>query len=159
EVLRQPWPWLAAAIAAAIWLPNLAWQAEHGFPQVTMAQSIAVDQGTGVGGRLKSIVEILAIAGPFLWPVSVAGAIWLVRARGAQPWRPLGLGFLLVVGLMLVVNGKSYYSAGYLPLAIAAGAIPLAGWLDHGRRAVRRGVFAAATIVSGVTVALVMLPL
>jgi len=29
-VLRTRWPWLGAAIAAVIWVPNLIWQATHG---------------------------------------------------------------------------------------------------------------------------------
>jgi 4-amino-4-deoxy-L-arabinose transferase-like glycosyltransferase len=159
DVLRQPWPWLAAAIATAIWLPNVLWQIIHGFPQITMAQAIAADQGSGLGGRLKAVVELLAIAGPLLWPVSIAGIDWLIRSPAARPWRALGIGLLADLALMLIVNGKSYYAAGYLPVAIAAGSIPLAGWPERGRRGLRRAAFATAAILSGATVALVMLPL
>ena len=30
--LRTRWPWLAGLVAAVMWLPNLAWQAQHGWP-------------------------------------------------------------------------------------------------------------------------------
>jgi hypothetical protein len=159
DVFRRPWPWIAAIIVVAIWLPNLVWQAENGWPQIQMAQSISADQGSGLDGRLKAIVQILAIAGPLLWPVAIAGTAWLLRGPASRPWRALGIGFLLDLALMLVANGKSYYVAGYLPPAIAAGAIPLTGWLSRGRTAARWGVFAGAAVVSGAIVAVVFLPL
>ncbi|HYM83512.1 MAG TPA: glycosyltransferase family 39 protein, partial [Candidatus Dormibacteraeota bacterium] len=160
DLLRQPWPWAAAALALAIWLPNLAWQAGHGFPQVTMAQRIAANQGSGLEARLKALLELVAISGPLLFPVAIAGAIRLLRAPEARPWRPLGLALILQLLLMLVANGKSYYSAGFLPLAIASGAIPLSGWLLRGRGDnIRIGVFSVATALSGGMVAVLMLPL
>ncbi len=159
EVFRQPWPWLAALVALAIWLPYLVWQAANGFPQVAMAQSIAASQGPGLDGRIKAIVQLIALAGPLLFPVSIAGAVWLLRSSGSRPWRPLGLAFVLQLALMLLANGKSYYSASFLPVLIAAGAIPLDGWLRRGRLRLRRPAFALATVTSGVFVALPVLPI
>jgi 4-amino-4-deoxy-L-arabinose transferase-like glycosyltransferase len=158
DVLAVRWPWLAAILAGVIWLPNVIWQASRGFPQLQMAQQIAGDQG-GLGGRLQAIVELLALAGPLLWPVAVAGVVWLLRAEASRPWRPLGLAVVLQVGLMLALGGKSYYSAGMLALAIAAGSIPLAGWLDRGRRVLHRATFAAAAAISGALAAVLLLPL
>jgi hypothetical protein len=130
------WRWLALGLVVGIALQNK-----------TLA--IALPASAGAGVLLARRFDLLREP----WP-------WIAAAIAtAISWRPLGFGFLLVLGLMLVVNGKSYYSAGYLPVAVAAGAIPLAGWFDHGSRAVRRGVFAVATVASGLTVALIMLPL
>ena len=159
DVLRQLWPWVAAILALAIWLPNLAWQVTHGFPQVTMAQAIAADQGPGLGGRVKAIVELLALAGPLLFPVSIAGIVWLLRSPRGRPWRPLGVAVLLQVALMLIADGKSYYSAGFLPLAVAAGSLPLERWLQGGRTRLRRLGFGCVAALSGTAVALLMLPL
>jgi len=158
DVLRQPWPWLGALLALGLWMPNLVWQAENGFPQLTMAQRIAANQGPGLEGRLKALVELLVIAGALLAPVAIAGVAWLLRAPAARGWRPLGLVALLQLGLMLAVNGKSYYSAGFLPLLVAAGSIPLDGWLRRGRVRLRRGAFAAAAVLSGTLVWTLMLP-
>jgi len=158
DVLRSRGAWLAALLAAAIWAPNVAWQATHGFTQIVMAQSIAADQG-GLGGRVLARVQLLALAGPLLFPVAIAGVVWLLRSPASRPWRPLGVAVLLELGLMLLVGGKSYYSAGYLPLTVAAGSIPLSGWLDRGRRRLRRTVFGVAATLSGVTAALILLPI
>jgi 4-amino-4-deoxy-L-arabinose transferase-like glycosyltransferase len=158
DVLGSPWPWVAAIVATAIWAPNVVWQAAHGFTQIQMAEQIASDQG-GIGGRAKALVELLALAGPLLFPVSIAGVAWLLRAPESRPWRPLGLAVLLQLGLMLLVGGKSYYSAGFLPLSIAAGSIPLSGWLTGGRSTLRRALFGLSATLSGVTAALLLLPI
>jgi hypothetical protein len=158
DVLGSRGAWLAALLAAGIWAPNLAWQATHGFTQIEMAQHIAADQG-GLGGRVKALIELLALAGPLLFPVAAAGLTRLLRAPSSRPWRALGLAALLELGLMLLVGGKSYYAAGYLPLCITVGSISLSAWLERGRRMLRRAVFALAAPLSGAIVALILLPI
>jgi 4-amino-4-deoxy-L-arabinose transferase-like glycosyltransferase len=149
---------VGTALLLLVWLPNLVWQAANGFPQVAMAQAIAADQGPGLDGRLKAVGQLLAIAGPLLWPVAIAGVVWLLRGAESRAWRPLGLAIVLQGLLMLVVNGKSYYAAGFLPLAIAAGSIPLDRWLSRGHVAVRRGIFALACVASAALVVVLTLP-
>ena len=92
DILRSRWLWLGAAITVALWSPNLAWQASHGWPQLELSRAIAagssgtfsrpsgvravpagVDQSaacTGVAGR-----PVAAAAGS-----SVAAALPLVPA-------------------------------------------------------------------------------
>jgi 4-amino-4-deoxy-L-arabinose transferase-like glycosyltransferase len=41
DVVRSPWAWAAIGIALLLWVPNLAWQAANGWPQITMAHAIA----------------------------------------------------------------------------------------------------------------------
>ncbi len=50
-VLRTPWPWLGAGIAAVIWAPNVVWQATHGWPQLAM--SAALHRENTSPGRLR----------------------------------------------------------------------------------------------------------
>lgn len=157
DVLRSPWTWTAAAIAVVIWLPNVAWQATHGWTQLTMAANIAGDQG-GLDGRLKSIIELMGLAGPLLFPVSISGVGWLLRSSHSAAWRPLGVAILLQLGLMLLLGGKSYYSAGYIPLAIAAGSIPLGSRFERWRRRDRLE-FGLTAAVSGTALALLVLPI
>ena len=158
DVFRSPWPWVAALLGLAIWTPNVVWQATHGFSQLTMAGHIVAEQG-GLEGRLKAIAELLALSGPALFPVAIGGVVWLVRSSAAKPWRALGVAAGLQIGLMIVIGGKSYYSAGFLPLAIAAGSIPLSTWLKSGRRSLRRATFGVAAVASGAAAAVLLLPI
>jgi hypothetical protein len=155
DVIRSPWAWGAIAIAALIWLPNLAWQAANGFPQLEMAGSIAGGAGEN---RMRLLPELLLLAGPLLFPVVVAGAWWLLRSPGARPWRTIGYGLAAAILIALFIGGKSYYVVGFYPALMAAGAIVLDGWLDRGRRRLRAATFGFAAVVSGSLAALLVLP-
>jgi 4-amino-4-deoxy-L-arabinose transferase-like glycosyltransferase len=156
DVVRSPWAWSAIGIALLLWLPNLVWQAMNGWPQLTMARAISqyADDNRG------QIVPLLWIfSGPFLFPVTAAGLIWVLRSKAAAPWRAIGIAAL--VGLLLVVisGGKAYYAIGGVPVFMAAGAILLDRWLTCGHRRVRAASFAMAAVLSGGLIALLTLPI
>jgi 4-amino-4-deoxy-L-arabinose transferase-like glycosyltransferase len=155
DVIRSPWAWGAVGLAVLIWLPNLAWQAANGWPQLEMARSIAEDAG---GEPATVLVELALLAGPLLFVVALAGGAWLLAGAAARPWRTLGWCGPVILLLVLVVGGKSYYAAGLLPLLIAAGAIVVDGWLARGQTLLRPAAFEAAASVSGVLAALLVLP-
>ena len=46
--LRTRWPWLAGLVAALMWVPNLVWQADHGWPVFDLSADIADEYG-GLG--------------------------------------------------------------------------------------------------------------
>ena len=156
DIVRSPWAWSAIGIAILVWLPNLAWQVANGFPQLEMAASIAEDAS---GEREMILVELLLFAGLLLFPVALAGGWWLLRSPAARPWRALGWASLVMLLLVFLVGGKSYYVAGAIPLLIGAGAVPLDGWLSRGRQGLRAGVFATAVAASGLATAVLFLPI
>ncbi len=156
DVVRSPWAWGAVGIAILLWLPNLAWQAANGFPQLEMAAAIS---GGGADERAKVILELLLIAGPLLFPVMLAGGWWLLRSPAGRTWRALGWACLAILAMVLLAGGKSYYAAGLLPLLIAAGSIVLDGWLARGRPGLRMASFAVVATLSGVAAAILVLPI
>jgi 4-amino-4-deoxy-L-arabinose transferase-like glycosyltransferase len=155
DVFRTPWAWGAVGLALVMWAPNLAWQAANGLPQLTMAASIADD----ADDRATVLVELALLAGPLVFPVALAGGWWLARKPAARPWRALVWAAVVGLVLVLVIGGKSYYVAGFLPLLLAAGSIVVDGWLRRGRTRLRAVAFGAATAVSGVMAAVLVLPI
>jgi hypothetical protein len=159
ELLRSPWLWAGAALALAIWAPNLIWQAQHGWPQLEMARVIA--DRSGDQNRADLVLLQILFAGPLLFPIFLAGLWWLLRSSAAVAWRPIGWSYLVVLALVFITAGKGYYSGGLLPTLIAAGAVVTAGWLSRGRASVRwvkRGVYSAATVASAVVIVSLTLP-
>jgi 4-amino-4-deoxy-L-arabinose transferase-like glycosyltransferase len=159
ELLRSRWVWLGMALAFVIWLPNLAWQAAHDWPQLDMARSIA--ENSGAENRSQLILLQIIFAGPLLFPVLLAGLWWLLRAPQAKPWRAVGWSYLVILVLVYVVQGKGYYTGGLMPALIAAGAIVTAAWLDRGRLWLKRlklGISGLATAASAAVVAVLLLP-
>lgn len=129
RALATPWPWLAAALAAAPSAPHLAWQAAHGWPTLEFMRNassqkmVALDPLAFAGGQLFGL-------GPGAVLVWVAGL--LVAFSPARPsWRPVGVVWAVTLAI-LVANGSARES--YLALAVpplfAAGA---AWWEGRGR--------------------------
>jgi len=65
EPLRSPWFYCGGAIALVVWAPYVAWQAGHGWPELTVAHSIAAG-GSGTSAAWWQIVpEQLVLVAPF----------------------------------------------------------------------------------------------
>lgn len=116
------YPWIAMGIALAIFLPNLYWQISHRLPVLTHMQELQETQ-------LKHVEIGDFIFSQFLMQVSVlpiwlAGLLALFGSRW-KPYRPVGLAFLLSVGILIVLRGKSYYTLGAYPVLFIFGGLAL----------------------------------
>ena len=145
DVLRS-WGFpLAAAIAATLVVPNLVWEAGHGWASVHWfldAPPSASDET-----RPQFVIDIVLLAA-VAFPVAVAGVLSLIRDRAL---RPLGWTVVGTAVAYLVLGGKSYYALPVVLFALAAGAIPLERWATRRRLRVAGAVF--------VTTGLLVLPL
>lgn len=167
-VVGPRWPfrsrWLAAGVLAAVVLaaPYLAWQATHGWPQLTIAGNIA---GSAEGGRVGFLPFQLLLVSPLLVPVWLAGLVTAWRRRSPRgSLRFLTVTYLALVALYLVGNGKAYYLASLYPVLLGVGAVPVADWTVAGRRSTRpsqtrRAGLLAALGLSGAVTAYIALPL
>ena len=116
--LRTRYPWIAVGIALLIWAPNLTWQVAKGFPSLVY---IANHQGSG-GGLVANLV-LIGVYLFFLIPLWVAGLVSLFRS---VTLRPVGIACLFPLVLFLFV-GKSDYTMGTVPIALAQGLMAVAG--------------------------------
>jgi len=123
--LRSPWAWGGAALAVALWVPNLLWQARHGWPQLTLAADIRAEYAT-LGERIDFVVLALVLLSPVTTAIWVYGVVRLLRAPELVRAKPFAWAFLLLVAVYFVTGGKAYYLAGSLPLLVAVGAVSLA---------------------------------
>jgi hypothetical protein len=154
-VLRSPWIWAGAALGLALWLPNLVWQATHGWPQLELAGQISSDEGDENRAMLAPFQFLLI--GPPLAPVWIVGLVALLRDRELRAWRPLATTYLALLVLLLVIGGKGYYAAPLLLCLLAPGALVVERWIAG--RSWRRAALVAAVGVSAAVSAVVALPL
>ena len=155
DVIRSPWAWSAVGIAIVLWLPNLAWQAANGWPQLAMAQAIA---GYADENRAQVLPLLWLFNGPLLFPVSLAGLGWILLAKDATQWRAIGLGALVALFLALVSGGKAYYAIGSAPVFMAAGSNLVDRWLGRGHAIAKGVVLVTLAVLSGAFIALLTLP-
>jgi 4-amino-4-deoxy-L-arabinose transferase-like glycosyltransferase len=119
--LRTRWPWLGALLAVAIALPNLIWQATHGWPTLEFSRNSASAYWHGRSPALFLLLQpvFVGIGGLAL---ACIGLWWCFSAHGGR-FRAFGWLFVAAVVVLLAARGKEYYPApAYLPL-IAAGAV------------------------------------
>ncbi len=155
--LRTRWPWLGAAIAAVIWVPNLIWQATHGWPQLAMASALH-QQNNSAGDYLGGLPAQLVYLGLVGAVLAVAGFVKL--------WRTPELRFIAVAATVVVlyvlawVPGKVYYTDGMAAAVLAAGSVAAERWIGRVRRPrlLRDTVF-AVILVSTAVILLVVLPI
>lgn len=110
DVLKRPGPWLAAALALALFAPHVVWQIAEGWPTLEFIRNATGEKMAGLSplAFLKSQVDNQH---PLTLPVWLAGLGYLLLGPGVRQQRPLGILYLAVFAL-LVVNEKS--RAGYL---------------------------------------------
>ncbi|UJP39995.1 glycosyltransferase family 39 protein [Cellulomonas palmilytica] len=153
---RCGWAWLGAAVAVALWVPNLVWQARHGWPQLELAADIR-DEYLTLGGRLEFVGLSLVLLNPVVTVVWVVGLVRLLRERSWAWARPVAWAYLGLVGLFLLTGGKAYYLAGLYPALVAAGVCALAATREP-RRTARLAVIGALASLVALPAALPALP-
>jgi hypothetical protein len=141
--LRSPLPWAAGLLAVAIASPYLIWQTAHGWPMLAVAGSVSDEMG-GISGALLYLPMQVLTMNPLLAPVWIAGLWWLWRSG---TFRPLAVIWALLLVLLALTGGRSYYLLpAYLPL-LAAGGVMIERWRDRPVPIVAGLVAAAALVV------------
>ena len=157
RVLLSPWVWIGAVVALALWTPYRLWQAHHGWPQLEISRAIAQGSSGTSAPRWQVPLQQLFLASPPLDPVWIAGLLVLWRRPALRWCRAFGVGYVVLVVVVMLTGGKPYYVALAFPLLLAAGAQPAVDWALR-----RRGRVRTWTVVLAVTTAIdafVALPL
>ncbi|NGO06439.1 glycosyltransferase family 39 protein [Streptomyces sp. HC44] len=152
RVLRTPWLLVGAAVALAVAAPNLWWQADHDWPQWTVAEGINSDDGTE--NRILFLPEQLIYLSPLFVPVWVAGWLRLWRDPALRWARATAVAYPLLCVLVLGLGGKGYYALPLLIVLLVAGCEPVLAWTRrHGRT-----WFVVAVVLTSAINAMVTLP-
>lgn len=156
RVLRTPWPWVAAAIAAVMFAPHLSWQARHGWPTLEFARNAQEFKIADLSAG-SFIGEQFLLVHPLNAPLWLGGLALLVIRPPRKEWRLFGWAFLALVGLFLLQRAKPYYLTPFYPVLLAGGALVLEA-ATAGRRSLRAACL-ALLIAGGAALAPVALPI
>jgi hypothetical protein len=158
RLLRNRYVWVGAAIAIALWLPWILWQADHGWPQIDVSRSIAAGDSASSEPWWAIVPFQLLLVSPVLAPVWITGLVRLFRDPSLRDVRFLGWTWVVLAVVFMASGGKPYYLGGLLPVLLGAGAPAVDLWLDRGWRALRRALLGAAIALSAVVGLIVSLP-
>lgn len=141
SVLRSGWLWLGAALAVAIAVPNLLYQATHDWPQAQMSAALAAEDGA----------DNRIMFGPLQFGLlgfgSVMAVVGLVSLWRRRTFRFLVLAYPVACAVTVYAGGRADYVAGFLLALCAAGAVPVAAWMTT---TVRRGVVVLGLVLTAV---------
>jgi hypothetical protein len=128
RLFRSKWIWIAALIALALFLPNLIWEAHHGWPQIEVVRNAQKFKNVEIS-PFRFIVEQILFLHPLELPVWLGGLLWYFAARDGARFRFLAWTYLIVLGIFIFLNGKSYYPLPIYPLLMAAGGVAFEGFV------------------------------
>jgi hypothetical protein len=142
--------WFAAAIFMLIVLPNVLWQARHGWPFLEIGRVAVTSKNVALTPWAFVLAEIRTLN-----PGTVA--VWLTGLAALLVWRRfadlrfLAIAFVVLIAAMIALHGKDYYPVGAYPVLFAAGAAALEAWII-------RPILRAALIAELLTLGLVGAP-
>jgi hypothetical protein len=148
RVFRSRWIWIGGAIALLVFLPNLLWEARHGWPQIEVVRNAQLYKNIPAS-PLQFIADQVAFLNPLALPVWVAGAVWLLGSREGKRFRAFGWAYLAVMVVFIIAHGKSYYALPIYPVVMAAGGVALERISEARARSWLRVGFPVLLVVGG----------
>jgi hypothetical protein len=145
---RSKWIWIGGLIALGLFLPNLLWEARHGWPQIEVVRNAQLYKNVPIS-PLRFLGEQVAFLNPVALPLWLGGLVWYFFARAGKRFRFLGWTYFIVIATFMVLGGKSYYPLPVYPLLMAAGGVACEQFAEVRRRHWVRVAFPAILIVSG----------
>jgi 4-amino-4-deoxy-L-arabinose transferase-like glycosyltransferase len=158
-LLASRWLWMAGAIAFLIFLPNIIWQARHGWATFELLSNVAASNKNIVLSPLAFLAQQVLVMNPLTAPLWLGGLAYLFFHRDGGRYRALGWTFVLVTAAFILMHGKIYYLAPAFPMLFAAGGVALEGFALRTHRAWLAIVMAALLAVSGAILAPIGLPM
>jgi hypothetical protein len=142
---------LGALVAVVLVLPNVVWQATHGWTIVELLLNGSHGKNV-VRAPLAFIGNQIFVMNPLFAPIWIAGIAGPYTVRALQPARPFAIAFVAMYVIMIALHGKDYYLAAAYPTAFALGAVAL----EH---AIGNVALRTTWIALGVALSLVAAPL
>jgi Dolichyl-phosphate-mannose-protein mannosyltransferase len=151
-LFRSRWIWIGGLVALAIFLPNLLWEARHGWPQIEVVRNAQLYKNIPIS-PLRFLGEQIVFMHPIALPVWMGGLAWCFFARAGKPFRFLGWAYLIVLAIFVVLGGKSYYALPVYPMLMAAGGVAFEQFSEATSRRWLRVAFPTVLITGGLVAA------
>jgi hypothetical protein len=134
RVLRSPYVAYACGLAVLLLVPNLLWQATHGWPFVDVLRGDATHRPAFAAGfaleyrdwssnTTAFALEQLLYTNPLAVPVWLAGLIAPFRFAALRDLRFVSVAYAVVFLIATLLDAKGYYIVGFYAALLAIGAV------------------------------------
>jgi hypothetical protein len=149
RLFRSKWIWVGALAALVLFLPNLLWEARHGWPQIEVVRNAQRLKNLPVS-PLRFLVEQVLFLHPLAMPLWVGGLVWYFREGEGRRFRFLGWAYLIVLAIFIFLGGKTYYALPAYPFLMAAGGVALEKFVETPKRRWLRIAYPVLLVLGGV---------
>lgn len=156
--LRNRWFWAGVILALTLFLPNFLWLIHHNFPFLEFERDSRMSGSRIARAPIAFIADQALIMNPLLFPLWIAGLVWLFTSVRSKKYRLLGWMFLTIFLTLLLMKAKNYYVAPAYPMLFAAGAVAIEQATAH-KRHWFRFAYIAAILLSGCVLAPLVMPI
>jgi len=154
RLLFTRWIFVGGIVAFILFLPNLLWQIQHGFPSLEFYRNATLLKNRPLP-PLQVVWNQILFMSPFTFPVWAAGLYFCLRLR--PELRFVALAYLLLLGsLVLSQSSRPDRIAGLYPALFACGAVQLQKILLSLRA---RALVLAGILAGGAVLGVVSLPI
>jgi hypothetical protein len=148
RLFRSKWIWIGGLVALAVFLPNLIWEAQNGWPQIEVVRHAQLFKNVHVG-PLRFLGDQVLFLHPLALPIWAGGLVWLFSAQEGKRYRFLGWTYVITVAIFVIFDGKSYYPLPAYPFLLAAGGVAFEGFVEARERRWLRMAFPALLAIGG----------
>jgi hypothetical protein len=153
KLLFTRWLVAGAAIALVLFVPNLLWQVEHGYPSLEFYRNATLLKNRPLP-PLQVVWNQILFMSPFTFPVWAAGLYFCIRRR--PELRFLAIAYLLLLGSLAVSqSSRPDRLAGLYPALFACGSVAVEGAVRSPRA---RGLVLGVVLAGGLVLGAVSLP-
>ena len=152
------WIWIGAAISFFLFLPNLHWEIQNGWPTIALLRSVSGTKYIDIS-PWQYVWQQSLLTNPVATPLWLAGLWYLLGDSAGKKYAILGFAYIAVLVEMILLHGKIYYLAPAYIMLFAAGATWIelrllaltGGWLPY--------LIVAALLVSAVVASPLAMPI
>ena len=162
KILFTGWFLAGGGVALLVFLPNLIWEIRNQWPFLQFLHEVGASGKDVILSPGAFIAQQILIAGPALFPIWLAGLVYLLIGRRTKDYRALGWAFLFTLIVFEVSHGKNYYPLPVYPIVFAAGGLAferLLQWRWFERRPAIRAASVGLALVWLLIPTALMLPM
>ncbi|HLJ53459.1 MAG TPA: glycosyltransferase family 39 protein [Chthonomonadaceae bacterium] len=119
RVFKSGWFWTGSVLAFLVVLPNLLWQAHHGWATLEFLHNMNRNVMSKISRPMFLVWQVLFLnpCGLLLW---LAGLYFYMGTAEGRPYKVFGLIYLIILAFLIAANGKHYYLGAAYPMLFAA---------------------------------------
>ncbi|MDP2886938.1 MAG: glycosyltransferase family 39 protein [Ignavibacteria bacterium] len=151
------WMWYGGGLAVLIALPNIIWQATHGWPTLEFSQNATQYKNAPMSPIEFFFMQVI-FQNPLTFPLWFMGLGALFLQKDLKRYRLFGIVYVFLFVLFVLQRGKPYYLSPIYPLLFAAGAVVFEDFVVRRSLGWLRNAYLTILILGGITAVVIFLP-